>query len=115
MPIDDSVTYTATTDTNHLLGRPGGYTSKVNFHDSRLPASPDFDTEAGGSVEVFPDAAGATSRMNYIQALAKGSPLFTEYDYVSGDAILRLSKVLTPDQASAYAAAFQALFAGRGA
>jgi hypothetical protein len=30
------VTYTADTDSNHLLGRPNGYLSKATFTDSRV-------------------------------------------------------------------------------
>jgi hypothetical protein len=49
-------TYTDATDPNHLLGRPGQYTSKVNFVDSRLapPSNPALiDVNDGGSVEAF--------------------------------------------------------------
>ena len=50
--------YTAANDPNHLLGRPGGYTSKAAFSDSRVsPADVEgLDKDAierGGSVEVF--------------------------------------------------------------
>jgi len=53
-----TVVYTAATDRNHLLGRPGGYTSKASFADSRIaPAAVQGftpgDVELGGSVEMF--------------------------------------------------------------
>lgn len=109
-PIGDALTYTAANDPNSLLGRPNGYTSKTAFYDTGLPQqnpSP-FDVSDGGSVELFANNAGAQARMTYIQTIAKGLPALTEYDYVQGGALLRLSARLTPDQAAQYAAAFRA-------
>jgi hypothetical protein len=57
--VTPGVVYTADTDPNHLLGRPGGYVSKTAFIDSRVSQS-DVEgmrsdaVERGGSVEVFP-------------------------------------------------------------
>lgn len=103
-------TYTAEDDRNHLLGRPNGYTSRSAFSDSRVPAdqlngvAPD-DTDRGGSVEVFPDEAGAKGRADYIQAVTKSFPAAAEYDYVAGPVLVRVSHLLTPDQAKEYQAA----------
>ncbi|MER6778443.1 MULTISPECIES: hypothetical protein [unclassified Streptomyces] len=100
-------TVTAENDPNHLLGRPNGYTSKITFTDSRIPAEqteghePD-DLELGGSIEVFPTAAGAKARADYIQAAGKAMPALGEYDYVHGTAVIRLSQLLTPAQAADY-------------
>jgi hypothetical protein len=47
------VNYAAASDPNHKLGLPYQYTSKVNFHNSRLKLTPDFDNDGGGSVEAF--------------------------------------------------------------
>lgn len=107
MPIGKVIVYTAATDVNHLLGRPNGYLSKAAFIDTRIKSSEVAgyslgDIERGGGVEVFSDPAGAKARMDYIQALAKGSPMFAEYDYTLGPALLRLSTILTPTQARAY-------------
>jgi hypothetical protein len=107
-------TYTAADDANHLLGRPNGYTSKTAFSDSRVPvdqlggAAADSG-DRGGSVEVFADAAGAKARMDYIQAIGKSAPLFAEYDYANGPILVRVSKLLTPDQAKDYEAATKAV------
>ena len=103
-------TYTAEDDPNHLLGRPNGYTSKAAFADSRVPAdqlegTPADDTDRGGSVEVFADEAGAKGRADYIQAIAKSLPAAAEYDYVAGKVLVRVSHLLTPDQAKEYEAA----------
>lgn len=107
--------YDADTDPNDLLGRPGGYTSKVAFADAGVPpaevASEDPDAIArGGSIEVFPQPAQAQSRMDYIQALMQDAGIAaiagTEYNYVQGGALLRVSGKLHPDLAAAYEQAF---------
>lgn len=104
--------YTAEDDPNHLLGRPNGYTSKAAFTDSRVPADqvegaePDA-TERGGSVEVFADEAGAKTRADYIQAITKSLPAAAEYDYLAGPVLVRVSHLLTPDQAKNYETAIK--------
>lgn len=70
---------TAANDGNHLLGRPGQYTSKVGFTDSRIkPADVEGMTEGdvafGGAVEVFANADDAKARAAYIQAVTKNLP-----------------------------------------
>lgn len=111
LPVGAVTVYTAANDPNHLLGRPNGYTSKAAFIDTRVKPSDARDTSAGsvdlgGSVEVFATGAEATAREQYIQGAEKSMPMLgTEYDYVSGDVLLRVSEVLTPDQAKAYQAA----------
>ena len=101
------VVYTADTDPNHLLGRPGGYVSKTAFIASRV-SKIDVEgmrsdaVERGGSVEVFPDEQGAQNRVKYIQAIASGFPAAVEYDYLSGPVLVRVSRMLTPAQASEY-------------
>ncbi|MEV0277297.1 hypothetical protein AB0I22_13060 [Streptomyces sp. NPDC050610] len=101
------VVYTEASDPNHLLGRPGGYASKTAFADSRIPKT-ETDGERpdaivrGGSIEAYPDEAGAKVRRDYLAALAKTNPLMKEYDYLHGTAVLRVSAVLTPTQAKEY-------------
>lgn len=102
---------TAESDPNHLLGRPGQYTSKVTFTDSRIKAS-DVEGESadsvarGGAIEVFATEADAKTRAGYIQGIVKGMPALMEYDYAKGPVVVRVSKLLTPDQAKALAASF---------
>lgn len=106
LPVGASATVTAADDPNHLLGRPGGYTSKVYWTDTSIdPAQVTDALQKGGEIETYPDAAGATTRASYIQAIAKSAPMFAEYDYVVGTSVLRLSSLLTPDQAAKYKAA----------
>jgi hypothetical protein len=99
-------TYTEDDDPNHLLGRPNGYNSKMAFRDARLDhkslnaAGVDKDAiDRGGSVEVYPDHAGAQARADYIQGMLKGGGLGSEYDYVRGSVIVRVTGDLSPSKA----------------
>lgn len=109
-----SGTVTAADDPNHLLGRPNQYTSKVTFTDLRIKAADVSGTEKGavergGAIEVFADPADAKARAKYIQAVTKSMPALSEYDYVHGTALVRVSHYLTPDQATVYKEAFDKL------
>jgi hypothetical protein len=113
VPVRHLIVYTPATDPNHLMGRQGGYTSKVAWQDPRAikagagsPSSDPGGTEFGGGIEVFSTAAGAQARYQYLRGFQ--APLGDGYDYLSGTAILRLSQYLTPAQARAYKAAFSA-------
>jgi hypothetical protein len=114
LPVTHLIVYNAVTDPNHLLGRQGGYTSKVAWQDERAIAagagkpvpSDRGGTEFGGGIEVFPTVAAAAQRLAYLKSFQP--PLGEGYDYQSGTAILRLSNYLTPGQAHVYRAAFAA-------
>jgi len=111
LPIDSTVTYTAETDPNELLGRPAQYVGKASFHDSRLDAPSDpkvLSVTDGGSVEVFRSDDDARRRFDYVSEIAK-LPLVAEYDVLVGTVLLRLSGGLTPDQAAVYKAALRAV------
>src|SRR5262245_16523811 len=82
LPIDGYVNYTAESDDNHLLGRPGQYVNKVNFHDRRLEKSGEFDIDGGGSIETFDYSDDAQKRYAYVHAISTSSPLFVEYEYL---------------------------------
>jgi hypothetical protein len=114
LPITDSVSITEDNDPNNLIGRPGQYTSKVVFADPRTGVALDKatpDNGSGGSVEVFADAAGAKTRSDYIQkALAALGPAAgTEYDYLTGSALVRVAGALRPSQAAQYETAVKAM------
>jgi hypothetical protein len=110
-PVKGLIVYTAKTDPNHLLGRQGGYTSKVAWVDPRavkagkseLPSHDPGGIEFGGGLEVFPDHSGAEARYEELKGFT--APFGDGYDYLIGDAVLRLSQYLTPSQAAAYKAA----------
>ncbi|MEU1077061.1 MULTISPECIES: hypothetical protein [unclassified Streptomyces] len=100
-------TVTAENDPNHLLGRPGQYTSKITFTDTRIKKA---DTEGldagdvsrGGAIETFTTPDEAQARTKYIQTVIKGMPALAEYDYVHGASVIRVSHLLTPAQAGEY-------------
>lgn len=114
LPVSGLIVYTAATDPNHLLGRPNGYTSKCAWVDSRVPTSdtsgdPAGDVDFGGSVEVFPTAAGAKARAKEILTDEKAEPILgSEYDYLAGGVLVRISQYLTPTQAASYGKAEKA-------
>lgn len=98
--------FTAESDPNKILGRPGGYTSKASFTDTRIPADEvigarEGAVEYGGSVEMFETEDAARKRKEYIDSFS-GIQLAVEYSWVSGSVLLRVSRVLTPDQAAEY-------------
>ncbi|WP_406342290.1 hypothetical protein [Streptomyces sp. NBC_00648] len=98
---------TADSDPNHLLGRPGQYTSKVTFTDTRVkPGDTDGldadDVSRGGAIEQFAKPDEAAARAQYIQAVTKGMAALAEYDYVHDTAVIRVSHYLTPAQAGEY-------------
>ena len=109
LPIGATGVVTAASDSNHLLGRPNGYASKVYWTDTRvdqskLAPSSVGGTDPGGSIETYPDVAGATTRRDFLAAIAKSAPvLANEYDYLAGASVVRVSGLLTPEQAKAYA------------
>lgn len=108
LPIGEIVAYTAESDPNKLLGRPNQYTGKANFHDTRLPATPDMSTSGGGSVEIFATEADTQARKTYVEGLGKQMPALVEYDYLAGRVLLRLSRALSPEQARQYEQALAA-------
>lgn len=108
LPLKGLAVYDATTDPNHILGRPGQYTAKIGWIDTRTPqdtwATDPLPINAGGSIEVFGDAAAAKDRAKVMFGVGKAAPgLFgVEYDYLTGTAVIRVSGKLTPDQAGEY-------------
>lgn len=105
-----SGTVTAENDPNDLLGRPSQYTSKITFDDSRIAADDITGTdkgavERGGAIESFATADDAKTRAEYIQTVTKGMPALSEYDYLQGTVLVRVSHYLTPKQAGEYKAA----------
>jgi hypothetical protein len=108
--------FTAETDPDKLLGRPGGYLSKTEFADSRIkadPAAPD-GMNRGGSVEVFADTNGATKRREYLETTRNTMPILgSEYDYQGGPILVRVSHELTPDQAAEYKTALDNIASGK--
>lgn len=108
LPIENIIEHTESTDPNDLLGRPGGYTSKVNFADSRIEQY-DITDPYGGTVEVFITKNDTEKRRDHLEAILNAMDIFGgQYIYVSEDglAILRLEYDITPSQAAEYETVF---------
>lgn len=109
-----TVTYDATTDPNTRLGRPHQYTSKTAFDDTRVSEKPEAKEDAsqdrrdsisyGGTVEVFATAEDAKVWMDYVDKAqqALGGMLKPDYLYRHDAVVVRVSHLLTPDQAKQY-------------
>lgn len=108
LPIGNIVVLTTKTDSNGLLGRPNQYIGKVDFADTTIKQS-DINEPEGGSIEFFKSNANAKARKDYIDSFGKESPMFIEYSYINGTALLRLNSELTPEQASEYEKVFSQL------
>lgn len=101
LPMAGLTSVTEETDSNNLLGRPGGYTSKVFFFDERYEGVGTPPSEQN-TIEVFPSEEDATRRREYVDGIAKEMPMFTQYIVQSGNAVLRLNKALKPSEAAEY-------------
>lgn len=105
-----TIVYTAASDPNSLLGRPGEYIGAVRFTDSRVPASDTQflkagDVDFGGGIETFNTVADAQTRAAYVEKVtAAMGAIVAEYDFQHGHVLIRVSHFLTPDQAAAYKA-----------
>ena len=104
LPIVNEIIFDAKTDPNRLLGRPGGYLSKVSFFDARY-LDRDSDGNYQHTIEVFVTPAAAQTRKRYIEKVTNGVPFLAQYQFNSGRILLRLDKALTPDEADKYNAA----------
>ncbi|MGR7000536.1 hypothetical protein ACU686_24950 [Yinghuangia aomiensis] len=117
LPIGDITVFDEASDPNNQLGRPGQYTSKAGWVDTRVKAEDAQDTPGdisrGGGIEVWPDKSKADTRAKYIRTVteAMSIPSLKEYDYVSGGYLLRLTFNLTPDQAKQYEGEFRRITA----
>jgi hypothetical protein len=99
------VTIDENNDPNDKIGRPGGYISAAIMYDSTVKCT-ELGTDCGAGIEVFPTAAEAQARADYIQGILKSMPaLGNEYDTVVGAALLRVSGKVKPSLATLYAAA----------
>lgn len=115
VPIRVTAVYNARTDPNHKLGKPGQYTSKAACADRRVPIAKVRDkskgsVEYGCGVEVYPTNAGAKARSAFIkQSIAAVGILVPEYHLIRGGILLRVTKLLPPNQAATYKPPFTTL------
>lgn len=93
-------------DPNDMIGRPNGYLDGAVFADSRLTCD-ELGASCGATLEDWGTEEAARERSVYIQGILKDSPMLgSEYNYIVGGLLLRVSGELTPTDAKAYEAAF---------
>jgi len=96
------------TDPNGKLGRPGYYTSKADFLDTRVDCGEwcHYDgkilTDNGGTMEVFSSTKDAKSRENYLDYVTTETGFGKMYMYRFGNALFRVGMDLLPSQAKEY-------------
>lgn len=106
LPLQDVHVYTAENDPNALLGRPGQYIGKANWNDGRHPAD---DPDGANTVEVFADEASMLARRDYIASVTGNNPMLLQYMQAHRNALVRLDKQVTPEQADEYKRVLDAL------
>lgn len=97
------------TDPNQLLGRPNEYTSKIDFKDFRINDE-ELEQEGlnmvGGTIEVFQNETDLTTRRKYIEDMyvmyADFLNTTKEYFVQRGNALMRITYKLTPEQEKEY-------------
>lgn len=105
--VTKTVTLTEDNDPNDLIGRPNGYEAATVFYDERVKCQDGLGVTCGATLEVWPDDQAAQARADYIAGIQKeASFLGTEYHYVDGNELLRVSGDLKPSEAEAYEEAF---------
>lgn len=109
--ISKVVVYTEDTDPNDLLGRPNGYTQAAVLIDSRTNCDEsDLGVSCGAVLEMWPSADEAKGRSEYIQSALKDNPMLgTEYNYLRGANLLRVTGELKPSDARAIQEAWATL------
>lgn len=105
--ITKTVKITEDNDPNDDIGRPGKYQQAVSIYDSRAKCDSKLDVSCGAKVEVYADADSAKTRKEYLEAVFKDAPILgSEYDYLDGATLLRVTGQLKPSEAKEYEAAF---------
>jgi hypothetical protein len=89
LPITNPVPVDKSTDPNDLLGRPGGYTSRLSFSlPGGDPKADQYGIGRGGIIEVFASTSDAKRRADRIRK-DKGSGR-DERQYLAGPVLVRL-------------------------
>jgi hypothetical protein len=102
-PISDVVSLTEETDTNHLMGEPGGYVAKILWRDDRVQIQlADSSLSNGGSIEFFATPEDRAAREAYIASVVALFPILGDPSMANGRMLLRLSRDLTVAERRAY-------------
>ena len=111
LPLTKAVAQTESTDPNNLLGRPGKYTERVSFDLPGGDVSAKVgETDRGGVIEWWPSHNDAQGRADKIQAVLRGrAEPASEYDYVHGPALVRVTGKVLPELAKKFPAVLTSL------
>lgn len=100
-------TLTEDNDPNNLIGRPNGYRSAAVLYDNQLTCD-SIGVDCGLTIEVFADPPAARKRVEFIQTTQQAATILgSEWDYVKGPILLRISGELKPSVAEKYASEFK--------
>lgn len=103
----EAITIDEDNDPNDLIGRPNGYDAAVVLKDPRVEdCGSDLGVDCGATIEQWADADAAEDRSEYIKSLQEGSSLFgSEYHYLVGNVLVRVTGELKPSEADEYESA----------
>jgi hypothetical protein len=109
IPDLEATTITEDNDPNDLLGRPNGYVAAVVLEDPRLEGcGAGLGVDCGATIEEWPVADAAQQRAEYIATLQEEAPILgSEYHYLDGAVLVRVSGELKPSEAEEYEAAVE--------
>lgn len=101
------VEITEDNDPNNLIGRPNGYVEAAVIYAKGAQCD-ELGVSCGATVELFEDADDAERRSDYIQGVLEKAPMLdSEYHYLDGAALLRVSGDIKPSDAEDYEKAFE--------
>lgn len=110
LPIGETIVYTAETDPNESLGRPGNYIGKAGWTDTRLADCTEPGWDCGGDVELFDDDDDLNDRYDYLGGFASEPMIGGFYMWKVPGAVIRVGFALTPDQAETYRVVLEGLY-----
>lgn len=89
---------TSDNDPNGLVGKTNGPKEAASV--AWLDCDTDLSIDCGVTVETWEDEGGARDRAEYIQGVLQASPaLGSEWDYVSGATLIRVTGELSQEEA----------------
>lgn len=106
--LDKIQAFTAETDPNEKLGRPGNYISKADFSDMRLDQE-GSEYLVGGTLETFSSKDDCKKRADYLNKMndqSLGFLALNQYVYPYDKVLLRIDYKLTSEQAEEYKTQF---------
>ncbi len=99
--ITDIQIVTPETDGHGLLGKPGGYASKVFFYDARHPKQAGSH-EGENTIEMFATSDAAEARETYLVDAMKAVPDAAQSMVRSGRVLARFDRALRPEEVKEY-------------